>query len=215
MQAPLDDMKATPEFFVGRALSRERDALRSLVEALTPIVRTRVARVLLRRAPASSGRNIRQEVEDLTQEVFVALFAHDGRMLRAWEPQRGLSLENFVGFIAERQVTSILRTARRSPWTEDPTQTEALDGPDDRASVELRLASRQELEMLLDRMREELSPLGLSLFEQLYLQQRSAAEVCARTGMSRDAVYAWQSRLGRLVRRLGAEITSNPQAMIQ
>lgn len=51
----------------------------------------------------------------------VSLFTDQGRALRAWDPARGLSLENFVGFVAERQIASILRTAKRSPWTEDPT----------------------------------------------------------------------------------------------
>jgi RNA polymerase sigma-70 factor (ECF subfamily) len=67
------------------------------------------------------------------------------------------------------------------------------------------------LEVLLDRLREELSPLGQSLFEMLFIHQRSVPEVCERTGMSRDAVYAWQSRLGKLSRKLGAELLSDSQ----
>jgi RNA polymerase sigma-70 factor (ECF subfamily) len=204
-------MDATPEL-VQRALSHDREALRSLVEALTPVIQSRVARGLLRRATAASGRSIRQEVEDLTQEVFVSLFAEGGRALRAWDPRRGLSLVNFVGFLAERQVASILRTARRNPWTEDPTLAEELDAPMEGGGVEVRLTSQQTLEALLGRLREELSPLGLSLFEQLFVQQREVAEVCERMGMSRDAVYAWQSRLGKVVRRLGAELMSETPA---
>ena len=200
---------------VERALAQDREALRSLVDVLTPVIQARVARALLRRATSASGRNIRQEVGDLTQEVFAALFAEGGKALRAWEPARGLSLTNFVGFLAERQVASILRTTRRSPWTEDPTLMEELDGPAEDPSVELRVMTQQMLSALLDRLSEELSPLGLSLFEQLYLQQRSVAEVSEQTGMSREAVYAWQSRLGRLARRLGAELLSDSQASPQ
>jgi RNA polymerase sigma-70 factor (ECF subfamily) len=197
---------------VERALARDGEALRALVDALTPVIQARVARALLRRAASASGRNIRQEVADLTQDVFAALFAEQGKALRAWKPERGLSLANFVGFVAERQVASILRTTRRSPWTEDPTLMEELDTPEDAPSVELRLESQQMLEALLDRLREELSPLGLSLFELIFIQQRTVPEVCAQTGMSREAVYAWQSRLGRLCRKLGAELLSDPQA---
>ncbi|MCY1023556.1 RNA polymerase sigma factor [Pyxidicoccus sp. MSG2] len=197
---------------VERALARDGEALRALVDALTPVIQARVARALLRRAASASGRNIRQEVADLTQDVFAALFAEQGKALRAWKPERGLSLANFVGFVAERQVASILRTTRRSPWTEDPTLMEELDAPEDSPSVELRLESQQMLEALLDRLREELSPLGLSLFELIFIQQRTVPEVCEQTGMSREAVYAWQSRLGRLSRKLGAELLSDPQA---
>jgi RNA polymerase sigma-70 factor (ECF subfamily) len=74
------------------------------------------------------------------------------------------------------------------------------------------MMSQQMLEALLGRLREELSPLGFSLFEELFVRQREVAEVCARTGMSRDAVYAWQSRLGKVVRRLGAELMSETRA---
>lgn len=197
---------------VERALARDGDALRSLVDLLAPVIQARVARALLRRAAAASGRNIRQEVEDLTQDVFAALFAERGKALRAWEPGRGLSLVNFVGFVAERQVASILRTTRRSPWTEDPTLMEELDAPSEDASVELKVESQQMLLALLDRLREELSPLGLSLFDQLFIQQRSVPEVCEQMGMSRDAVYAWQSRLGKLSRKLGAELVSDSEA---
>ncbi|MCP3137818.1 RNA polymerase sigma factor [Pyxidicoccus xibeiensis] len=196
---------------VERALARDGEALRSLVDMLTPVIQSRVARALLRRASAASGRNIRQEVADLTQDVFAALFADQGRALRAWRPERGLTLANFVGFVAERQVASILRTTCRSPWTEDPTLLEELDSPAEDSSVELRLESQQMLEALLDRLREELSPLGLSLFEAIFIHQRSVPEVCEQMGMSRDAVYAWQSRLGRLSRRLGAELMSDSQ----
>src|SRR5687768_1618744 len=83
-----------------------------------------VARGLARRMVKARGRDLRQEVEDLTQEVFVALFADDARALRLWDPARGASLANFVGLLAEREVASILRSGRRSPWTEDPTASD-------------------------------------------------------------------------------------------
>ena len=47
----------------------------------------------------SAGRDIRQEVEDLSQEVFLQLFAEGGRVLATWQPERGLTLLNFVGLV--------------------------------------------------------------------------------------------------------------------
>src|SRR5262245_51304251 len=113
----------TPEQ-VNAALGGDKGAIRALVAALSPVIQARVARALLRRRAASKARDIRQEVEDLTQEVFVALFADGGRTLREWSPSRGLSLLNFAGLVAEREVASIMRSGRRSPWTEDPTLNE-------------------------------------------------------------------------------------------
>ena len=105
---------------VAHALSGDPAALTRLVALLTPVIQARVARTLLaRRFRLAAGRDVRQEVEDLSQEVFLALFARGGRVLRAWEPERGLSLENFVGLVAERQVLSFLRSSRRNPWPEE------------------------------------------------------------------------------------------------
>src|SRR5579883_2724873 len=101
-----------------RALAGDRAAARELVVLLSPVVHARVARKLFRSGLArKQGRELRQEIEDFVQEVFVALFADGGRPLRAWDPTRGLSLLNFVGLISEHQVDAILRSGRRSPWS--------------------------------------------------------------------------------------------------
>jgi DNA-directed RNA polymerase specialized sigma24 family protein len=189
---------------VRSALAGDPAAVRWLVTLLSPVMQARVVRALLRRA--AGGRSTRQEVEDMMQEVFVALFENRGKVLRSWDPGRGMSLANFVGLVAERQVASILRSGRRSPWTEDPTLGEALERPsDDDLGPEARVASQQLLAVLLDRVRATLSPKGLDLLERIYMREESVDAVCAATGMSHDAVYAWRSRLSKLVRVLTAE----------
>lgn len=199
---------------VHSALAGDPAAVHWLVEHLSPVIQARVVRALLRRA--SGGRSTRQEVEDMTQDVFVALFENDGKVLRSWEPERGMSLANFTGLVAERQVAAILRSGRRSPWTEDPTLSEDLDRPGDGApGPEDLVASQELLAVLLDQVRAALSPKGLDLFERLYLHEDSVEAVCAATGMSPDAVYAWRSRLGKLVRTLAAEAMSDSRATPQ
>src|SRR5262245_35497898 len=108
------------ERLVDRAISREPDAVRELVVELTPVIQVRVARAL-GRSPMIRGqsRGVAQEVEDFTQEVFLAIFDHDARVLRAWEPGRGASLGTFIGMVAEHQVASILRSGRRAPYRQD------------------------------------------------------------------------------------------------
>lgn len=184
---------------VRRALSGDPAATRRLVVAVLPVVQARVTRVLARRRN-KSGRDVRQEVEDLAQEVFAALFDEDGRALRAWDASRGLSLANFCGLVAEREAASILRSGRRSPWSADPTDTDDL---------ERDLARREQLELLVDRVREALSPRGLEMFERLVVREESVEAVCAATKMSPDAVYAWRSRIGKLVRALAREIAAS------
>jgi RNA polymerase sigma factor (sigma-70 family) len=202
--------EALARSLVELALGGDVGSVRRLIAALTPVIQARVARTLLRRRAAGRGREIRQEIEDLTQEVFVALFEHDGRILRAWDPDKGLSLQNFAGLVAERQVASILRSGRRSPWTEDPTLGEELDRS--RISTpptpEGRLGERELYEALLGRLRETLSPKGLQIFELLVVDQAPVEQVCAATGLSTDAVYAWRSRLLKLLRASRIEILS-------
>ena len=195
----------TPDV-VEQALAGRADRIRTLVDALTPVIQARVARGLLRRGGAR-GRDARQEVEDMTQEVFLSLFDDDGHALRAWVPARGLSLANFVGLVAERQVSSILRSGRRSPWTEDPTDAEALDvSAGSVAGPEGGVVSRDLLAAVVERVREELSPKGLILFQLLVVDEASVEAVCAEMSMLPDAVYAWRSRLAKLVRRVATEL---------
>jgi DNA-directed RNA polymerase specialized sigma24 family protein len=192
-----------------QALAGDGAATRRLVGVLVPVIQARVARILVRRR-AGSGRDVRQEVEDLAQEVFVALFADDGKVLRAWDPSRGLSLASFCGLVAEREAASILRSGRRSPWTEAATELDELEKslaevPD----VEVRVSSREQLGRLVDRLREALSPRGLELFHRLVVEEETVESVCASTGMTADAVYAWKSRIGKVVRKLAVEMAAS------
>ncbi len=187
------------------ALAGDGKALGELIGYITPVIQVRAARVLLRN-PASHERNVRQEVEDLVQEILLALFRDGGKALRGWDPNKGLSFKNFVGLVAERQVASILRSGKRSPWKEDPRPQEDLDRPSTEAGGESRAASREALSMLLERIRQEASPLGWKLFHLLFVDELSVAEIQRQMDMSADAVYAWRSRLRRLAVKLRQEI---------
>ena len=194
---------------VERAISGDAAAARAVIAAVLPVVQVRIARVLARRR-TRSARDVRQEVEDLAQEVFAALFENNGRVLRAWDPARGLSLASFCGLVAERESASILRSGRRSPWTEDATPAEDLERDvGTTADAEIRVASREQLRQLTERLREELSPRGLEMFQRLVVDEEAVESVCASTGMSADAVYAWRSRLGKLARKILREITAS------
>jgi DNA-directed RNA polymerase specialized sigma24 family protein len=183
-----------------RAVAGDPQATRQLVVQLVPVIQARVARSLAAHGRPEARRNVREEIQDLTQEVLAALFDEDTRVLKAWDPNRGLSLANFVGLVAQRQALSLLRTRRRSPWVEEPTSDMGPLLPD-AVGPEARVASRQVLERLLAELEAELSPLGLELFELLLVQQLEVDEVTERMKMTRDAVYAWRSRLGKLVRQ--------------
>ncbi|HEY2901926.1 MAG TPA: hypothetical protein VGL59_15185 [Polyangia bacterium] len=191
-----------------QALAREPSAVRALVDRLSPIIERRVAAALWRR---SSTRDVRQELADMTQEVFLSLFAADGKALRAWDPARGLSLEKFVGVLAQHQVASILRNGRTSPWRDDPTDADQIGRLVGAAgNVDAIVGSREQLRALLDGLRATLSPRGLELFQRLIVDEEPIDGLCTTTGMTREALYQWRSRLLRQVRELGSQADASP-----
>jgi DNA-directed RNA polymerase specialized sigma24 family protein len=190
-----------------QALHGDAASLRALVSVLQPVVHARVGRVLCRRRALAQG-DLRERALDLAQDVFVELFRDDGRALRAWDPARGLSLANWVGLIAEQRATAALRgraaTAAASdlPLDEAPEEI-APPGDDPEATV----LARDRLEHVLDTLRAELSPLGMSLFQALVVAEEPIASVAERTGMSVAAVQAWSSRLKRRIASILAELS--------
>ncbi len=209
-------MSATPEpvQLVLQALAGERAAVERVVSEVTPVIRVRAMRALMR--GAGGGRDARQEVDDVSQEVLLRLFADDGRILRGWKPSRGLSLRNFVGLVTERHVIGLLRSRRRSPWTESPAEAEAIErSAAPTATHEERVASRQLFRQLWDRLREEVSPRGLQVFELLFVEGRTVEEVCERTGLTANGVYVWRSRLRKAARALAVELGGAPASPVQ
>jgi RNA polymerase sigma-70 factor (ECF subfamily) len=142
------------------------------------------------------------------QEVFLALFDNDARALRAWEPSRA-ALPAFISVIAEHEVASIMRSGRRRPYRDEEDGGIAVDDFVGDVSTDSIVESQELLDALLERLRAELSPKGLELFYMLLVDELPIDEICAKTAMSRDAVYAWKSRLGKLVRKLAAELTES------
>jgi DNA-directed RNA polymerase specialized sigma24 family protein len=183
--------------------------MRTLVVELTPVIQARAARVLLRRSLTRS-RDIQQEVLDLAQQVFVALFGDGAKLLRSWDPARGLSLANFVGLVAEQQVLAILRSRRKNPWLDEPVAPEDLDGTTESERGPERIAaSKEALAAVIEALRGRLSDQGLAMFQWLYVEGRSVEEVCALAETSEGAVYAWRSRLGKLARQIAHEVLSD------
>jgi RNA polymerase sigma-70 factor (ECF subfamily) len=150
---------------------------------------------------------MRVEVEDVMQEVLHALFANDGRVLRNWDPEKGLSLQNYVGLVTERHLASMLRTGKRNPWREAPTSEGSLQAAiTPKNAFEAELLAKEFLETVLDRLRMRLSPRGLHMFQALYVEQRSADDVGEEVGVSREAVHAWRARCTKILRSIANEL---------
>lgn len=194
---------------VQRALAGSRSDMLELLRLIRPVIQARAARALLRRREQRAGRDVRQDVEDLTQDVLASLFAERGKVLTEWDQSRGLGLLGYVGLVAERNVASILRSKRRNPWTDEPAPDSSLEtraGAE--GGLELRLLERDQLARLLVKLDEQLTDRGRQLFQLLVVEEVPVEEICRTFSMTAEAVYAWRSRLCRSARKLAAELAS-------
>ncbi|MEL7370160.1 MAG: sigma factor [Myxococcota bacterium] len=185
--------------------------LKRLTAELFPVVRKRVIRVLSTvRSP--NGTVLRSDADDLVQEVFAHLFNHDARILRQWDPARGASLQTHIGLVAERRVRSLLRSGRWTWWREEPSTAIAIELH--ARPVESPAVAALYWECVIGRANKRLSKRGQRMMDLLFIKQRPVAEVSKQTGMTVASLYAWRSRLQKLVRELAHELhlTDRPTA---
>lgn len=203
--APMDE----PLELVRRAMQGDAKAVRALLQHLTPILHARAVRALQRCSRGLLPRDVRQEVEDLIQTVYSILFANGGKLLFDWDPSRGKSFENYVALVADTRLSSVLRTQRGRVWPDDPTEVEDLEtSAEFQIGPEPEIHSRDELRLILRRFHEVANERHHELFVLLFVEERSAEEVSALTGMSVDNVHAHKSRLGKLARRIAHDVLS-------
>jgi RNA polymerase sigma factor (sigma-70 family) len=190
------------ERLVQAALRGATGAQRELAGRLLGVIQREVAAVL-RRWAGGTGRDPRQEVRDMVQEVLVSLFEHDCRELRRWDPARGRSLDSFVRLVARRKAARILGQKKGNPWADQPVDPETMesDGADPEGdAIVSRLESREELSAVLDALYAHMGPRDFELFDLLFVQERDPAEVAEALSMTRGAVNAWSYRTRKLAR---------------
>ncbi len=178
---------------VTRALGRDRASVRVLVRRLLPVIRAVVGHGLRRR-----GGRVQSDLEDYTQDIWLALLADDGRRLRAYDPARGASFEGYVGVVAERELADRLRreTAKRRGGDHTAVDSEALGRvPGDVADPEAATSARRQAEALRAHIDRALPERGRLVFRYLYVDGRGVAEVAAALGVKTQVVYNWQHRI--------------------
>lgn len=195
---------------VARALEGDPLPSRELVEEISRVIRVRVARRLRRSGLQRRLGEGRLDVEDLCQDVLAYLLERDGRVLRSWDPDRGLSLANFVGLAAERLVGGRLRAG--GPQLETATDVEALGSlhEDGRcASTPVRtIEARDTLDVVRRALAARISGRGMTIYRLLFLEQRGVAEVAERLSLGAGAVYAWRSRIRKHLRRIEDQLAA-------
>lgn len=180
---------------VARAIAQSPEALRELMQRCAPVIRHRVTRALRARAAQAGAETRRSDVLDLTQEIFVILLDREARVLRSWDPERGLSLLNFVGLVAEREVRAVLSSGRRSAWAERPTEPLALSEASRADGLEAEVSARQQVTQLLESVRGQLTPKGVQMFKALFVDERPIDDVAREFETTPSALYTFRSRL--------------------
>jgi len=189
---------------VRRVLSGAPGSARALVERIRPAVHAEIGQLLTRVAPVH-GRSARQELEDLVQDAYVALFDRAKRRLAGWDPARGCTLDSYVRMVARTRALDVLRSRRRTPW-KDEEPPEALEtSTDDGRPLDERLLARDTLLALDRQLHELLAPRDYSLFVSVFVEELPTADIAAAIGLTPGAVYQWSSRFRRhMLPRLAA-----------
>lgn len=192
---------------VERATDGNVKAVRALVERMTPILKARAARALVRHCRGLGRRDVGQEVGDLVQLILSVLFENHGKLIFDWDPTRGRSFNNYIAMVADSRIASLLRTRRGQVWPDEPTETDELDdSAEGHCDAESEVGSREELVLIMARFREAAPERAYELFTLLYLEERSAEEVSALFGLSIENVHTHKSRLGKLARRIASDV---------
>lgn len=184
-------------------LAGEAGGADRLVATFGGVVRDAISRFL--------GMRLRSRLdlaEDLTHEVFLALFADDGRKLRTYAGRHGCSFAGWLKVVAVRLTIDRLRREARSVALDDDTprmlelrRTLRSDEPGPEETMQGVEAAERVGQALA-----ELGPKDRLLAELHLVRGRSLDDVARILGVTMNAAYVRKSRiLDRLRRTLGRE----------
>lgn len=189
-----------------RAFGGDRAAQATLNRRLLPVIYSRVQRVLRRRRVSDAKLG----VDDVAQQVWVTLLKDDGRQLLNYDPERGKSLEGWIGMVSEREAGNALAQVfaeKRDPGLESPPEALTFQG-DGTPSPESAAEARDMLERLMGYLDDELAERGRVILRLLYVDQVSTREAAEALGVSQQVVWNWQHKIRTLARRFAQQQVS-------
>lgn len=183
-------------------IAGDRQAWSGLVERFTRYVYYFI-RLTAKRHHTEFGP---EEMADLHNDLFVALFEDDCRRLRAYRGDNGCSVRSWIRIITIRRCLDALRRRRvqvsidvepDEPGPRAPTLVS--DEPDPLEALLAR--DRAERRAQLDALTEGLSERDRLLLEMIYVRKMSADAIAATLRIKKGALY---TRKTRLIKRLNA-----------
>lgn len=173
-------------------------AVRAFIREFVPLFQS-----VFRRKVVGSWR---AQEEDLLQEILVAIFAHQARALRAWDPQKGRTLKTFLQVFAEQRTVDWLRRRYRDA-REEPTEGSALLRQADADQPAEPRDAPEWLEPLFARFRAEISPEDQRIVELSYMDGLSVREIAKQLNLTDDAVYQRRHRLKLRLLKMKTELS--------
>jgi RNA polymerase sigma-70 factor, ECF subfamily len=178
---------------INRIRNADQAAAKELVERFYPVV-VRIVRNHLPR---------RESEEDLTQEIFLKIFA------KLHQYRADMPFEHWVSRISVNTCIDHLRKQRNRPefrWSDFSEDQQAiLDNLQENATQPPQRSPEENRE-LLDRLLLSLKPAERLVVQWLYLEEKSISEICDLTGWkaSKIKVTAFRARqkLAATVKRL-------------
>jgi RNA polymerase sigma-70 factor (ECF subfamily) len=199
MNAPALDTCAGTLRTIAQAAAGDVSAQLLVIRRIASVVQARASRQLAR----NRVRFVAHDVEDLVQEIWVGLLCEEMLKLRRWDPERGLSLESFVGLLADRELARIRRklaAQRRSgPGIGFSLRDDSLVIE---ASPENLFSQRVDYERVVIAVTRRLPERGRAVLTYLYDEQLSPNDVALRLGVTRQVVYNWAFEIRRIASAL-------------
>ncbi len=185
---------------VKRALDGDERARRELTRRLLPFVQARVKAWFGMRG----GRMVdARDADDMVQEIWLVLVQDKARLLRAFDPVRGKSLEGYVGMVCRRELWRRSTAAQRQKRGSGKAGVNLELVPEISVAetpIDERVAQRDLLGTIRQRVETELSERGRLIFALLYEDGLSTKETADRLDVAVQVVYNWQHRIRKLAR---------------
>ena len=179
--------------FVTRCANNQPGYRTYFIERYTAVVRSAIIKVF--RQYSHFGHDA---VDDLIQDVFVALFDNNGERMRSFEGRNGCSLETWLRVVASRQTLNYLR---RPCFQEKPHEKAQVGTIQDSAPHAEKILLQQEQVSFVKDEIKQLSDIDRLVFQLLYEDGFSYDEAAAVCQMTKGALYTRVSRIKDGLRR--------------
>jgi RNA polymerase sigma-70 factor (ECF subfamily) len=136
-------------------------------------------------------------MDDLYQEVFLALFKNKYKKLKQFKGKNNCSLASWLRLIASRTVIDFLRKQKNPVYLDDAVddKKKVMETLADESDLPDKSLEKEEWYQIFKKIVQELPPRDRYLFELSYSQELPDREVAQVMTLSISAVYMRKSRI--------------------